>query len=164
MSEAKKVGFGNKTLVKHENEYLGGAILEIEAGKKTDMAFHRLTDKLVYVLMGKLAVTVLKDGKMSTIAVDAGNSFFVRAGLVHQLEGLTKAIVVEFVSVFPDYESDVYVISRGTQPAPEAPKVEEKKEEPVPVAAAQPEPVKEEEVVQQKPAAKPGKKRNKKAN
>jgi len=127
MTDAK-TAFGKKVVITAHEEGLGGVILEIEKGKKTDMVFHVSVKKLLYVVMGKLFITVLADGKMARVEAVAGSSFAVREGLAYQLEGAEKSIVVEFSNAW--LPKDVHCISKGTA-AEEAPVVEKPAEQPV---------------------------------
>ncbi len=116
--EEKRIGYGKRAVVNAEGTHVGGAIHEIEKGKRTDMLFHIDITKVVYVMSGKLKVWVLRDGQVSSLMVEPGASFFVRPGLPHQLEAEETAIVVEFVSdtdVFKDGKRTM-IIGRGSQP------------------------------------------------
>lgn len=153
MAEEKsiEVGYGRRALVAHEGCHVGGAIVEIEAGKKTDMVFHLNGGKLLYLLSGKLKVLVLKDGIVNSVNVPAGTSFYIRPGLIYQLEAIEKALAVEFAEV-QTFTTDINCVVKGTQaskaidavqtaveeakkemPQPEQPAVQEEKpaEEPV---------------------------------
>jgi len=107
-------GYGKKIVAKIEGQSVGGTILEIGEGKKTDMAFHIDTDKIVYLLGGELKALVLKDGKMGAILLKPGASFFIKRGLVHQFEAVQASVIVEFVSDIHLYENDLNVITKGT--------------------------------------------------
>jgi len=130
------IGYGARVRVTTEEApHIGGAVLEIEQGKETDLMFHTHTNKIFYVLYGKLKTTIVADGQMKAIEVDKGSSFAVKPGLVYQMHGLEKSVVVEYSDLQGD--TDTFVISKGTRsverpPAPvmtaedmEALKVEE---------------------------------------
>lgn len=108
------VGYGKCALIAHEGFHVGGAVLEIEAGKKTDMIFHLFGGKLLYLLSGKLKVMVLKDGVVNSINVPAGASFYIRPGLVYQLEAIEKALAIEFAQV-ETFTTDISCVVKGTQ-------------------------------------------------
>lgn len=147
MVEEKKVdvGYGKCALVAHEGFHVGGAVLEIEAGKKTDMVFHLLGGKLLYLLSGKLKVMVLKDGVVNSINVPAGASFYIRPGLMYQLEAIDKSLAIEFAQV-ETFTTDISCVVKGTQVQKaidmvQAATAEAKKTEPVaPVAEPEKEP------------------------
>jgi mannose-6-phosphate isomerase-like protein (cupin superfamily) len=111
---ASVVGYGKRMSIGHEGFGVGGAVLDMDAGKKTDMVFHRVNGKLLYLLSGNLKVVVLRDGVASSVNVEAGMSFYVRPGLVYQLEAVSRAIVIEFAQ--PEaFSSDIYCITKGSQ-------------------------------------------------
>lgn len=131
------MGYGSRvTVTGGKRDVVGGAILKISAGKKTDLQFHVDTEKVFYILSGKLKVNIMKNATLQSIEAPADNAFAVGKGLVYQLEGIEDAVVVEFISDAANYlvidgkmpNDDVVVIARGTPLS--APVVEEKKEEP----------------------------------
>ena len=131
------MGYGSRvTVTGGKRDIVGGAIHKVSAGKKTDLQFHVDTEKVFYILSGKLKVNIMKNATLQSIEVPADNAFAVGKGLVYQLEGIEDTVVVEFISDASSYlvvdgkmpNDDVVVIARGT-PLP-APAVEEKKEEP----------------------------------
>ena len=109
-----KTGYGQKIVVKHEEFGMGGNILEIEVGKRTDMIFHIHTRKVVYVLMGKVNVIILTEGKMAKVEMASGASFAVKEGLIYQLEAIEKAVVVEFLSHYDEKNPDLRCVSKGS--------------------------------------------------
>ena len=109
-----KTGYGRKVVVKHEEFCMGGNILEIEVGKRTDMIFHLQNRKIVYVLLGKVNVIVLTDGKMAKMEMNKGASFAVKEGLIYQIEGVEKSVIVEFLSHLDDKNPDVRCVSKGS--------------------------------------------------
>ena len=113
--ELREVGYGKCVLVKaDDHKAIGGAIHEIESGMQTDMFFHRTEGKIVYVMMGKIKATVIKDGKMSSMDVGSGNSFYVKPGLVHQITAVDgSAVLIEFGSSF--LYDDYSCVFKGTQ-------------------------------------------------
>lgn len=110
----EETGYGKKIVAKMDGFSVGGTIMEIAEGKKTDMVFHVDIDKVVYLLGGELTAYVLRDGKMAGMTLKPGASFYVRRGLVHQFEAVKASIVVEFVSDINQYEKDINIITRGT--------------------------------------------------
>lgn len=142
-----KVGFGRRiTVVGSKNDAsVGGAILEIDAKKKTDMIFHLTTTKVFYLLTGLLKINLLKDGKVSSLTLSAQRSVEVPPGLIFQLEGVAdKSMVVEFSSdprVYVKCEDgkplldDIRLVSAGT-PVVE-PKVVPEQMAPVPAQKVQ---------------------------
>jgi hypothetical protein len=117
------IGFGSRVRVSTEEcEDLGGAILDIEEGKQTDMVFHTKVKKIFYLLTGKLKATLIADGKIKALEITKGSSFAVMPGLVYQLQGLERSIVIEFCNASPALaDKDLFVVTKGTQPADKVP-------------------------------------------
>jgi len=121
-----KVGFGRRiTIVGGSGcATAGGAILEIDAKKKTNMVFHLTTTKVFYLITGLLKINLLKDGRVSSLTLSAQRSVEVPPGLIFQLEGVAdKSMVVEFSSdprVYVKGEdgkplvNDIRLVSAGT--------------------------------------------------
>jgi mannose-6-phosphate isomerase-like protein (cupin superfamily) len=120
---AGEVGFGNRARIFGSSDVAStacGAVLEIGAGKKTEMMFHVKNDKILYVLAGKLDVLVISDGVLKKKEFNRGESIAISPGLVHQLEAVENSIVIEFGTEPNAYRSlsDVFVVEKGTQPQP----------------------------------------------
>ena len=120
-----QVEYGNRVVIKNTDHNLGGAIMSIEAGRRTDMCFHLKNKKVIYLLSGKVRVAVLQDGRTRSIELNPGQSFFAQPGFIHQLEAVEKSVVVEFASdpnaLYDENGADTNVIMRGTAvpPSPE---------------------------------------------
>jgi quercetin dioxygenase-like cupin family protein len=110
-----KTGYGRQTIVEHEDFHVGGSVMEIEAGKKTDTIFHRLHGKLVYILAGVVTVSVIQDGQIKSIRVRPGQSFYIKPGLAHSFESTQQAILIEF-SQKEIYKDDLFTLFKGTAP------------------------------------------------
>jgi mannose-6-phosphate isomerase-like protein (cupin superfamily) len=120
---SSEVGFGNRARVFGSKDIAStacGAVLEINAGKKTEMMFHVKNDKILYVLVGKLDVLVINDGVLKKKEFNRGESIAITPGLVHQLEAVENSIVIEFGTEPNAYRdlSDMFVVEKGTQPQP----------------------------------------------
>lgn len=163
------VGFGARTRVHGSDSTPSsacGAVLEIESGKKTEMAFHLHNDKILYVMMGKVDVVVIRDGVIQRSEFSKGSSFVVSPGLVHQFEAKENTVMIEFGTNPEAYKNemkDTFVIEKGTAP----PVVEEPKDPGFNVIMTDEDRAKAKEdsdVVEEKPAkaAKKTKKRRRK--
>ena len=110
-----KVEYGTRVRVSSSDwDDVGGAILEVEKDKATDLLFHTKARKLFYVLSGKLKVNILRDAKVANQDANRGESFMVPPGLIYQLVGLETSIIVEFSSTSTaNPDEDVHVVSRG---------------------------------------------------
>jgi len=120
-----EVGFGRRIRIHGSEEIPSsacGAVLELEAGKRTEMMFHMYNQKILYVLFGKVNVLVIKDGVLKKKEFSQGESISVFPGLVHQIEAKENSVVIDFGTDSRAYmgstPSDVYVIEKGTPPQP----------------------------------------------
>lgn len=110
-----EVNYGKRVVVKSPEFDLGGAVHQVNKGKKTNLGFYRETVKLFFVLFGKIKVVIMENGKMAALEVDKGNSFAIRPGLIFQIEGVEDSIVVEYSSK-GDSDSDYHLVSKGSAP------------------------------------------------
>lgn len=115
-----QVEFGTRIVARNKDHNLGGAVMKIEAGKKTDLCFHLDVSKVVYVMNGNVKMVIVKDGRSKGLDLSPGSSFYINRGLVYQLEAVTDSIVVEFPSdanrlygVEGEATPDVNIVSKG---------------------------------------------------
>ncbi|HEX5187018.1 MAG TPA: hypothetical protein VFV86_09020 [Nitrososphaeraceae archaeon] len=90
---------------------VGGRILKLDTGDKTDMVFHLDTLKVLYILFGNIKLSVIKDGRITNVELVNNNSFSVARGTVYQLEAIEDSLIVEFVSAINN--DDVFCISKS---------------------------------------------------
>lgn len=115
-----QVGFGNRVKIRGSEENPSkacGAVLEINAGKKSEMMFHLKNDKVLYVLVGKINIVVIQDGALKRKEFDRGESVAINPGFVHQIEAIEDSIVVEFGTnpeAYTESPKDTVVIEKGT--------------------------------------------------
>lgn len=115
-----EVNYGKRVAVSSPDFDLGGAVHQINNGKKTDLGFYRETVKLFFVLFGKIKVVIMENGKMAAMEVDSGKSFAIRPGLIFQLEGLQDSIIIEYSSKMSSDE-DYHLVSKGSVAEEESP-------------------------------------------
>lgn len=68
-----------------------GKLLYIDAGHALSLQLHRRKDETVYVLQGRIGLTVDE----TTVEVGPGAAFRIRPGVVHRMVGVEDAIVLE---------------------------------------------------------------------
>lgn len=111
-----EVGYGARVYItSKECPHVGGCIHEIDEGKKTDLMFHIHSNKIFYVLFGKVKTTLVRDGQINAVEVEKGGSFVIKPGLVYQLQGVEKSVVVEFSDFHGTGLDDKFIVSKGTQ-------------------------------------------------
>lgn len=112
------VGFGLRVKISAEDcDDFGGSVMEILAGKSTDMVFHTKVKKIFYVLAGKIKVTVVSNGQMASVEFDAGKTFAAVPGTVYQIVGAAdRSFVIEFCNASINVcDNDTFTISNGTK-------------------------------------------------
>jgi quercetin dioxygenase-like cupin family protein len=160
---ASEVGFGRRIRIHGSEEIPSsacGAVLEIEAGKRTEMMFHMHNQKILYVLSGKVDVLIIKNGMLKKKEFGQGESISVSPGLVHQIEAKENSVVIDFGTDDRAYMGsdplDVHIIERGTPPQPKEIELteEEKKRVAEAIDAAKKELVDDKQPKPEKPATK----------
>jgi mannose-6-phosphate isomerase-like protein (cupin superfamily) len=100
-------GWGREVWIAN-NELYCGKILEIRKGKRCSLHFHKLKAESFYLRSGRLKVRV-KDAEHSDqfeeFELDAGECMDVPRGLVHQMEALEDAELLEFSTQHFDSDS-----------------------------------------------------------
>ena len=106
-------GWGREIWIAN-NELYCGKILEIHKGKRCSLHFHKLKTESFYLRSGRLKVTV-KDSEHSVsveeFELTAGECMDIPRGLVHQMEALEDAELLEFST--QHFDSDSYRLVRG---------------------------------------------------
>lgn len=95
------------------NSLYCGKILEIEKGKRCSLHFHKLKTESFYLRAGRLKVRVKESPEAELLRefeMNAGECMDVPPGLVHQMEALEKAELIEFST--QHYDSDSHRLSR----------------------------------------------------
>ncbi len=75
--------------------------LELYAGQKGGLQYHRKKDECGFVLSGEMIVrTISKEHKVEEKIVKAGDVFHFPPGVVHQEEAITDVVIIEASSPF----------------------------------------------------------------
>lgn len=106
-------GWGREIWIAN-NELYCGKILEIRKGKRCSLHFHKLKTESFYLRAGRLKVTVKESedsGSIEQFELGAGECMDIPRGLVHQMEALEDAELLEFST--QHFDSDSYRLMRG---------------------------------------------------
>ena len=119
MSHARKPikivpkGWGREVWIANNYLYCG-KVLEIRKGKRCSLHFHALKTESFYLRVGRLKVRV-KDSPASEaieeFELNAGECMDIPRGLVHQMEALEDAELLEFST--QHFDSDSHRIVSG---------------------------------------------------
>lgn len=93
----RKVGkpWGHELWFAHTERY-AGKLLHVDAGQRLSLQYHERKDETSYVLSGRLLVTQGEDpAALTTYEVGPGDVWRNVAGLIHTIEALDDAVVLE---------------------------------------------------------------------
>ena len=109
--EAK--GWGREVWIANTPLYCG-KILEIRKGKRCSLHYHKIKTESFYLSRGRLKVRIKessdKDG-LEEFEMVTGDCLDVPPGLVHQMEAIEDAELLEFST--QHFESDSYRLIKG---------------------------------------------------
>jgi mannose-6-phosphate isomerase len=100
-------GWGREIWIANGDLYCG-KILEIRKGKKCSLHYHKLKTESFYLRSGKLKVRIKESPGSETIEefeLVAGECMDVPIGLVHQMEAIEDAELLEFSTQHFDSDS-----------------------------------------------------------
>ena len=85
-------------LIWAETDRYVGKILHIRAGHALSVQYHAEKDETVHLLSGEIVYRVQRDGateEMEEVRLQAGDSFRIAPGTIHQMEAVTDCDVLE---------------------------------------------------------------------
>jgi len=82
--------WGREVWFAHEDEY-AGKLLEVKAGERLSLQYHRVKKETIYVLKGEVEV-VLGDEEMTLSENDV---FTIKPGVKHRFKALSDVVLVE---------------------------------------------------------------------
>jgi mannose-6-phosphate isomerase-like protein (cupin superfamily) len=106
-------GWGREIWIANGDLYCG-KILEINKGRKCSLHFHKIKTESFYLRAGRLKIRVMEtdDSKVvEEFELKAGDCMDVPRGLVHQMEALEDAELLEFST--QHFDSDSHRLERG---------------------------------------------------
>jgi mannose-6-phosphate isomerase len=98
--------WGREVWFAHTHLY-AGKMLYVNAGEQLSVQYHQVKDEASYVLSGTIRVTWSDE----SIVLKAGDAWRIIPGIVHSLEAVTDAVIVEVSTPHLDdvvRVSDVY--------------------------------------------------------
>lgn len=106
-------GWGREIWIANGDLYCG-KILEIRKGKKCSLHYHKLKTESFYLRVGRLKIRVMESPDSIVVEeflLEAGQCMDVPRGLVHQMEALEDAELLEFST--QHFETDSHRLVRG---------------------------------------------------
>lgn len=120
MTNEAASGFGERVKIFANDSSACGSITRLQEGKRTEMVFHLQNDKVVYVLAGQVRLIVIDEGVGKRQDLSTGASLSIKAGVVHQFEGITGSILVEFgtnSAAYTTESTDTRIVEKGSAAA-----------------------------------------------
>ncbi len=87
--------WGKETLLAVSSKKIMLKKLEIKAGSKGGLQFHRKRVEAGYIVSGKLKVKIGYDGYIEEKILISGDHFIFNTGLIHQEEALEDTVIIE---------------------------------------------------------------------
>lgn len=86
--------WGHETIWAHTDRYVG-KVLHIKAGHSLSVQYHNKKDETVHLLTGELVYRVQLGDTLEDMRLQAGESFRITPGTIHQMEAVTDCDVLE---------------------------------------------------------------------
>jgi mannose-6-phosphate isomerase-like protein (cupin superfamily) len=88
--------WGTEDLVALVSGKFSVKVLNIKAGSKGGLQYHRLKDEVAFVVSGKMLIRFdLGDGNLQERIIEAGDVVHFMPGLVHQEEAMSDCMIIE---------------------------------------------------------------------
>ena len=87
--------WGKETLLAVSSKKIMLKKLEIKAGSKGGLQYHRKRVEAGYIVSGKLKVKIGYDGYIEEKILISGDHFIFNTGLIHQEEALEDTVIIE---------------------------------------------------------------------
>lgn len=81
-----------------ENELYAGKILHLEAGHSLSLQYHERKDETIFVLEGRMQLTVEIDGILRELTLNPGDAHRIRPGVRHRMRAEGPCTIVEVSS------------------------------------------------------------------
>lgn len=86
--------WGYELIIARTERYVG-KILHINKGESLSLQYHEMKEESLYVLHGKIALTVEFDGDRRVIPLAEGQAFHVPPRLIHRMEAIEDTDISE---------------------------------------------------------------------
>ena len=86
--------WGHETIWARTDRYVG-KVLHIKAGHALSVQYHNQKDETVHLLSGELVYRVQMGDALEDMHLNAGESFRITPGTIHQMEAVTDCDVLE---------------------------------------------------------------------
>jgi len=86
--------WGFELIWAHTDRYVG-KILHVNKGEILSLQYHEMKDETLFVVRGKVLLSLRKGDESSDLVLGEGEAFHVPPGLIHRIEALEDSDVAE---------------------------------------------------------------------
>lgn len=86
--------WGFELIWAHTDRYVG-KILHVNKGEILSLQYHEMKDETLFVVRGKVLLSLRKGDEASDLVLGEGEAFHVPPGLIHRIEALEDSDVAE---------------------------------------------------------------------
>ena len=86
--------WGHELIWAHTSRYVG-KILQVNRGESLSLQYHEQKEETLYLLEGKIALTLGKDGEERTLTMEPGDAYHIPPLLIHRMEALETSKILE---------------------------------------------------------------------
>lgn len=82
-------------LIFGKTERYVGKILHVDRGESLSLQFHEMKDETLYVIKGRVQLTLQHEDEHRVISLEVGQAFHIPPRLIHRIEALEESDIVE---------------------------------------------------------------------
>lgn len=86
--------WGYELIFGHTARYVG-KVLHVDEGESLSLQYHEMKDETLFVIRGRVQLTIRSGAEEREIQLEPGEAFHIPAGLIHRIEALEEAEIVE---------------------------------------------------------------------
>src|SRR5687768_10213490 len=86
--------WGHEIIWAKTDRYVG-KILHVKSGQSLSLQFHHQKEETLYLLRGRVRLTLEKNGDRRIVVMEPGQAFYIPPGLIHRIEALEDSDVAE---------------------------------------------------------------------
>ena len=94
--EIKRVDkpWGHELIWAHTDRYVG-KILQVNRGEALSLQYHETKEETLFLLEGRILLTLGKDGEERTVTMEPGEAFHIPPFLIHRMEAVETSKILE---------------------------------------------------------------------
>lgn len=72
-----------------------GKVLHVNTGESLSLQYHEMKDETLFVIRGKVRLGLQHGEEKRTVILEVGQAFHIPPGLIHRIEALEEADIIE---------------------------------------------------------------------